>query len=93
MEAKLQYGNGMVGRGLHVCIIPRNGSHKLLSRHKRLPNKSMGIKMKAILGFQILFFFFAGTLIVNHEVACAKAQAISEVIISLPLKSLMEMKV
>lgn len=93
MEAKLQHSNGGMGQRLHVRLISRDGNHKLLSGNKSLPDRHMGFKMKAILVFQLAFFLFAGTLIIHHEVQCARVQAVSEVIMALPIQALGEIKV
>ncbi len=49
--------------------------------------------VRFIMAFQLIFFFVAGTQIIQHERECAKNEAISMMLISMPPSVLSEVRI
>lgn len=94
MESKLQYAHGWLGRRMHGGSYGWRPDCYLLPEHKSISDGAMGSKMtKMVLIFQLAFFFFAGVQIVSHERECAKTEAMSAILVSMPLESLSEVRI
>ncbi len=93
MEKKLQHAHGRVGRVPNGGDDHRRSHCSLLSRNKSIFTSIMGCKMKIIFAAQLVFFFIAGTQIAEHQIQCARTEAVSMMLLSLPLSSLSNVRI
>jgi len=78
-----------MGSHLYVCRDVGNGHN----RRNQQGKIAVGWAMKIVLPVQLLCFVLIGSMIVHHERAEAKMEAQAAMLVQLPLKALMEVRI